>query len=612
MELMKFQYILLPFTLLILSLLYTPAFSNIVLSKVNRHMDLTSHIVRVTTTLQVENTGSEVVSDVLLAFPDQQARHLAYLVVVLSDDNRKATNLHIQPSLPEGMPAGLSFYSVSLLKGLSKSESIMLGMLVAFTRVLKPFPEQITMAGAQLVVFQDSANYLSPYPVKYQSLIVKLPNDKIESYTKLDNAKANGSEIIYGPYEYLPSLAYSPIAIHYESNHPFAVAPEVVREIEISHWGSIQITEHYTLLHAGAQTKGEFSRLDFQMRPNARGASAFTHLMAKLPPQAHSIYYRDAIGNISTSHVRGDSKKTELIIEPRYPMFGGWKTAFTIGYVLPLKDFLFQAEEKRFLNISFGSPMIDLVIDNLIVKVVLPEGSSDIYFSTPFPVKQSSENKISHLDITGRPVVVLQRTNSVPEHNQYFQVHYKFNMFSMLREPLMLISGFFLFFVACIVYMHADISISRSSTSYLAKQQWDHVQTVVQQVQNIIHLCLATDNKLEASLRDLSRTGDVHACKIARKAGDGLLKELSKELKPLMAFLQSSPSASPILTKVEELVAKEKELQDRLMAKHSTVVDCYEKKMSGKDIDKKVSQHQQKITALRQDVDDLLEIIDEI
>lgn len=61
--------------------------------------------------------------------------------------------------------------------------------------------------------------------------------------------------------------------------------------------------------------------------------------------------------------------QTELEIEPRYPMFGGWKTAFTIGYGLPLQDFLFGLDGKRFLNISFGTPMNELVIDTLFVKV---------------------------------------------------------------------------------------------------------------------------------------------------------------------------------------------------------------------------------------------------
>lgn len=63
---------------------------------------------------------------------------------------------------------------------------------------------------------------------------------------------------------------------------------------------------------------------------------------------------------------------------------------------------------------------------------------------------------------------------------------------------------------------------------------------------------------------------------------------------------------------MEELVAKEKELQDRLMAKHSTVVDSYEKKLGGREIENRVALHQQKITALRQEVDDIIEFLDEI
>lgn len=33
------------------------------------------------------------------------------------------------------------------------------------------------------------------------------------------------------------------------------------------------------------------------------------------------------------------------------------------------------------------------------------------------------QTKFSHLDMIGRPVVVLEKTNAVPEHNQYFQVY---------------------------------------------------------------------------------------------------------------------------------------------------------------------------------------------
>ncbi|KAH1097260.1 hypothetical protein J1N35_014181 [Gossypium stocksii] len=604
------------FLMLTIAILASPALSDLVLSKVDRRIYLTSHIVRISSTVKVENAGPEKESKVLLAFPEQQAKNMAYLMATPHEGKGKVKNpvvaLPVEAANPKDMPAALTFYSVSLPKGLAEGDSFTFDVLAVFTHALRPIPEQITQADIQLVLYQDSAHYLSPYAVKVQSLSVKLPDSRIESYTKLENTKIHGSEIKYGPYENLPSFSYSPIAVHFESNLPFSVAQELVREIEISHWGNVQVTEHYKLIHGGAQSKGEFSRLDFLARPNVRGASAFRYLVANLPPRAHSVYYRDEIGNISTSHLRGDSKKTELLIEPRYPMFGGWRTAFTIGYGLPLQDFLYESDGKRFLNITFSSPMVELVIDALIVKVVLPEGSSDISVAAPFPVEQWQETKISHLDIDGRPVVVLKKTNVVPEHNQFFQVYYHFSQLSMLREPLMLISGFLFFFVACIVYMHADISISKSSASYLAKQQWEEVQAVIQQVQNIISRCLTTHDNLEASLHDLSRTGNIQACKAARKAADGLLKELSKELKPLLTFLQSSPSAAQVFPKVEELVAKERELQEKVMVKHSTVVDGYEKKLGARDIENRVALQQQKLTALRQEVDDLLELIDEI
>lgn len=63
--------------------------------------------------------------------------------------------------------------------------------------------------------------------------------------------------------------------------------------------------------------------------------------------------------------------QTELEIEPRYPLLGGWKTFFTFGYGLPLKDYLFATQGKRFVNISFGSPINELLVDELVVKVLL-------------------------------------------------------------------------------------------------------------------------------------------------------------------------------------------------------------------------------------------------
>jgi hypothetical protein len=46
---------------------------------------------------------------------------------------------------------------------------------------------------------------------------------------------------------------------------------------------------------------GEWSRYDVMTKPAEFARAAIPGLSATLPPTAHSLYYRDAIGNISSS-----------------------------------------------------------------------------------------------------------------------------------------------------------------------------------------------------------------------------------------------------------------------------------------------------------------------
>lgn len=60
-------------------------------------------------------------------------------------------------------------------------------------------------------------------------------------------------------------------------------------------------------------TQKFLSRLEYQSRPSISGTSSFKNLLARLPPRVHSVYYRDEIGNISSSHLRTDSQKVQAI-----------------------------------------------------------------------------------------------------------------------------------------------------------------------------------------------------------------------------------------------------------------------------------------------------------
>lgn len=212
---------------------------------------------------QIENTGTSPASEVLLAFPPTQVDHLAVLkAAVIAGKRKKKTYLplDVNPTEVLDAPNGTKYFSITLPNPLNKGETTTLEVLYILTRSQEPFPAEISQSESQLVYYRDSAEVLSPYYIKQQTTFIKTPSSKVESFTRVEPTNRASTDLKYGPYNDLPPYSFSPILVHFENNNPFAHVEELVREVEISHWGSIQIREHYTLVHAGARHKGVFSR----------------------------------------------------------------------------------------------------------------------------------------------------------------------------------------------------------------------------------------------------------------------------------------------------------------------------------------------------------------
>jgi oligosaccharyltransferase complex subunit alpha (ribophorin I) len=140
-----------------------------------------------------------------------------------------------------------------------------------------------------------------------------------------------------------------------------------MRELEVSHWGNIAIEEIYELKHVGAKLKDGFSRLDYMMK-RSYDSPSFRNLRAILPIKANNIYYRDQIGNISTSDMKFDESdgSLELQIETRFPLFGGWQTQFYLGYSVPTEVALFNMESGRYkLKFDYFTVFEDVWIEDI-------------------------------------------------------------------------------------------------------------------------------------------------------------------------------------------------------------------------------------------------------
>ena len=90
------------------------------------------------------------------------------------------------------------------------------------------------------------------------------------------------------------------------------------------------------------------------------------------------VYYKDAVGNISTSNFRNEARSSILEFEPRYPLYGGWKFSWFHGYSVPFANFLstYNGFYDSFeLNVTMTPSVKNLYVATNQLKVILPEGA---------------------------------------------------------------------------------------------------------------------------------------------------------------------------------------------------------------------------------------------
>lgn len=81
---------------------------------------------------------------------------------------------------------------------------------------------------------------------------------KTESFSK--HGKLDGQAIKFNEQKDTPADSSQKVRVHFENNSPFLVAERVEREIEISHWGNVAVTDKIWLKHNGAVLKVGYER----------------------------------------------------------------------------------------------------------------------------------------------------------------------------------------------------------------------------------------------------------------------------------------------------------------------------------------------------------------
>ncbi|KAK9844794.1 hypothetical protein WJX74_006918 [Apatococcus lobatus] len=579
---------------------YADAQELLEIQDLDREVDLTSQLAKVTHSLTIKNVGKVQTQQYAVCFPADASAQLAFLEVVEGESD-DAAPLPASPVILDTQPGNASCWGVHLSQALQPGATSELDVYAVFTKLQHAFPAHIQQAEPQRVLYQDSAYVLSPYSIATQTTKFKLPTRRLESWTKHAPSTHTGSLLKYGPYKQTPGFAATPLRLHYENNAPFAEVMKLEREIEVSHWGNVYVEERYELKHGGAKHQGVWSRLEYMQDPGRNGPASIRELVAHLPRSARWLYFKDDIGNVSTSAVRFGFDKVEALLHPRYPLFGGWKVQFTFGWSMPLRDFVARLSGSHMqLSLPLSSPLQGVIVDDLTVKVVLPEGASNIRPSTPFPMQTSGDGrKFSYLDTTGRPVLTLRKINLVPDHNKEFSVTYQMPLLAILWEPIYLTIAVMAAFGGVMAYVRCEFTISRDS-KWLAEQAREKMVDLTSRLQAL----LAGRSAAIAILDDT----DIASVDLARRTAEAALHESDAELKELQGEFTRLPGFKKG-GEVASLLEAERALQGSALQLSHQRVSLLREGLSTMEISSRLERHEQGVAERQEDVAGQLEAL---
>nr|RBQ94922.1 hypothetical protein FVER53263_00956 [Fusarium verticillioides] len=418
----------------------------------------------------VENVAKEPQTEYYVPFTAEQLPRIGGFEV---KDRKDANAGPFAAEAVEYDPlSDVQYYRIRLPTPLKPGAQQTLGITYYYLKAYTPLPAAVSQDDDQYLSFNFSVYAPSAYITKKQKTELKAASADVPDYTKLQGSGEvkefpvkQGTKLIYGPFDEKPAGAVSPANVRFQFTKPVIHVKELDRLIEVSHWGgNIAFEEHYEMYHGGANLSDNFDRIKYSQHSlyrqhgvaGVRPSHYLDQLRIPLPGGSVDAYYTDVIGNVTTSTWRTDNRDALLVLKPRYPLFGGWRYPFTIGWNSDASNFLRKTATGSFvLRIPFieGPKQPEGVeYEHINISVLLPEGAENVKFHTNIPessiVSTSVDLTRTYLDTVGRTAVSIKARNLVDEfRDRQLIISYDAPLSSALRKPLVIFASAMVVFV---------------------------------------------------------------------------------------------------------------------------------------------------------------------
>ncbi|TID30896.1 hypothetical protein CANINC_000488 [Pichia inconspicua] len=414
--------------------------------------------------ITIKNIDSQPNSKYIFGVPKEKKADIALNIVVYDNKSKKSI---LQPApLPLEDPE-VAYFQLSLPFPIAPGSTFHFFISSIITNQMIPYPEYISMTDDQVLKVTTNAYPISPY----NTLSYEFAITNVNSITEInaDNlpiplkSTEQSRGVIYSTEDGVNANTIANFTFTYVRNAPLAYINYLQRDLWVSHWSSkLQLEEYYELTNHAAKLDEGFSRAKYfsnqlGMKPHHPITALRVPFDKSKTIEDGSIYYTDKVGNVSTSQYYD----SELLLRPRFPLFGGWNYNFTIGWNYDLSQFVKRQGDEYILKANILDGIYDSTYGNVKFSIYLPEGAEIIDYALPFGVEEPViTHEFSYLDVTdGHVKISFEFENVVDEmKNLVLVLRYRYTSFAMLHKPLH--AAFYVFIALMALYLLKKIDLS--------------------------------------------------------------------------------------------------------------------------------------------------------
>ena len=145
---------------------------------------------------------------------------------------------------------------------------------------------------------------------------------------------------------------------------------------------------------------------------------------------------------------------------------GGWKTSWSQGYQFPADKYI-EYNEKDSNQFVFTTQLSHqfegITAEDFTLKIILPEGASNIHVNLPFEMETTTRNVYRYLDMRGGRTEIELRAKNIHRqyHNKDITITYRLTALDLWFKPFLVIFYTFAVFLFLIAVLNQNSKIKK-------------------------------------------------------------------------------------------------------------------------------------------------------